>query len=234
MKKKYLAIAIAAFSFLTGTFKVQAQDTTLSFGKYLTKTPWLVFFGADFNQNDSKSRFPLVFNPLKSITPTKFAIEKDIYGFRHWKYSKGFSAQLSLTSTGLNPHTFAALDAHLKYDLNTLIGDTKWFDPYLLTGGGYTYSDKSGKDQFINFNLGGGANFWITKKVGINLQTLAKLPLFKSKIGGSNYYQHSVGLVFKIGGKCSGDEESTPKPCLYKRSKEAEDALIHLREHINK
>ncbi len=257
MKKQYLIIAITAFSFFARITNVQAQDTTMSFGKYLTQTSWLVTVGADFVDNSQDHNPFKIYNHGGSThggspafnTPAKFAIEKDIYGFRHWKHTKGFSIVLALTSTSLRPHNFAALDGYLKYDLNTLIGDTKFFDPFLLGGLGLNYMDyagnngpfangdkntyRQGKDVFITIDGGLGFNLWIFPNVAINLQSVAKWGKLAKSWEGTNYFQNSVGLVFKIG-RCNETKVEPVVACPYKRSKEAEDALIHLREHINK
>ena len=252
MKKKYLIIAIIAFSFFAGNTNVQAQvtkengvvnkylgqDTTMKFCTYLTKTSWVVGVGPDFIDNNNDRNPFHVNNKIGSPsfnTPARYSIEKDIYGFRHWKYTKGFSVLLVVTSTSIRPHNFTSEDLYLKYDLNTLIGDTKFFDPYALIGGGLSYMDYSGptKDNFGNFNAGLGFNLWIFKNVGINFQSVAKIAVLKSTFQGTNYFQDSFGLVFKIGGN-KEEEVKVPVVSTYKRSKEAEDALIHLREHINK
>lgn len=257
MKKQYLIIAITAFSFFARITNVQAQDTTMSFGKYLTQTSWLVTVGMDFVDNDEKR------NPFKIHnhggkfmgkspafnTPAKFSIEKDIYGFRHWKYTKGMSVILSISSTSLRPHNFLATDILLKYDLNTVIGDTKWFDPYVLAGVGTTYMDYEGStgpytdrdeknprqslDNFLNIDGGLGFNLWVFPNVAINFQNIAKWGKLAKAWEGTNYFQNTIGLVFKIG-RCNETKVEPVVACPYKRSKEAEDALIHLREHINK
>jgi len=98
------------------------------------------------------------------------------------------------------------------------------------------------RDRFGTLNSGIGCNFWINEVVGINLQADARWGKFierdirNLKTQGTNYTQYSVGLVFKIG-RCKKEEAKVeaPKPASnYKRSKEEEDALIHLREHLNK
>jgi OmpA-OmpF porin, OOP family len=263
MKKKYLIIAITACSFFAGVSNsVQAQDTTLSFGKYLTQTQWLVTTGMDFVDNNQDN------NPFKIHnrggnsygtrgrsggspafnTPAKFAVEKDLYGFRHTKALKGISAIFAISSTSLRPHNFLSVDLYLKYDLNTLIGDTKFFDPYLMVGAGHTYMDyrdgngprpnglttggRHGKDNFLNINAGLGFNLWIFPNVAINFQNVGKFHIPVKKWEGTNYFQNTIGLVFKIG-RCTAIAPAVVEPAC-KRTKEAEDALIHLREHISK
>ena len=78
MKKKYLTIALTAFSFIAGITNVQAQDTTLSFGSYLVKTPWQVGFGASSNVDDGKKN-PFNFKIRQFSSPFKMTIEKDIF-----------------------------------------------------------------------------------------------------------------------------------------------------------
>ena len=255
MKKQYLIIAITAFSFFARITNVQAQDTTMSFGKYLTQTSWLVGIGVDFVDNSQDHNPFKIYNHGGATrggspafnTPYKFSIEKDIYGFRHWKYTKGLSLVAAIAGTSLRPHNFESLDGYLKYDLNTLIGDTKFFYPYVLGGAGITYMDYTGhtgpianraktgyrqtKDVFLTINGGLGFNLWIFPNVAINFQTVGKFRTIKA-FEGTNYFQNSIGLIFKIG-RCTAKEEPVVA-CPYKRSKEAEDALIHLREHINK
>lgn len=235
MKKKYLIVAIAALSFFANiSNSVQAQDSTLSFGKYLTKTPWIITVGVDFIDDDGEKN-PFDIKLFKVPTPFKAAIEKDIYSFRHWNFAKGLNWQLVLASTSLGYRTNTIVDLNLKYDL--LRKKTK-IDLYILLGGGFsnkypinpiTESKKGSiEDNFLTFNLGGGLNYWLFDNVGINLQTQGKLAI----IAGSDHYaEHSVGLVFRIGGKSNVEEV---KPYTHTRSKEAEDALIHLREHLNK
>lgn len=227
MKINRGTIALTAFIMILNVSKTIAQDTTKtqnkSFKTWLIKTPWIINYGADIiTDNQAK-----LINPLLKYTfyPAKFAAEKSL--------KKGWTIQFAFASTSLNPHNYACFDLNLKYDLNNLIGETKWFDPYGILGIGYTYRDhKKGSvlalaapndkaSNKVNFNAGLGANFWLFPNMGLNAQGLAKL-------GDDNYLQASLGLVLKIGNCQAPKCESTNK------SQEAEDALQHLRGIINK
>jgi len=227
--KKNVTIALTAFLMFAGTTSIFAQDTTAaapkekkSLATWLTKTPWQVGIGMNLiDDNDNTKSF----GSLRDITwsPFKFTLEKALV--------KGWDLQLAFSSTSYNPHNFLAIDVNGKYDLNNLIGETKWFDPYALVGLDYSYRDYTelkvnevkgvSSTNKIGFNAGLGANFWLFPNVGIQTQAVAKL-------GGNNYMAVSLGLVFKIGA-------STPAKCeVAPKTKEAEDALQHLRGIINK
>ncbi|MBL7474058.1 OmpA family protein [Robertkochia sediminum] len=92
--------------------------------------------------------------------------------------------------------TYVALDGKISYDLNKIFGQTGWFDPYLMTGAGYTWI---GAADRATFNAGGGFNIWFTPTIGFNLNSMAKWGLFTDK--GTNHLQHSLGLIFKLGKK---------------------------------
>lgn len=240
MKKKYLIVAITALSFFAGiSNNLQAQDSTgLSFGEYLTKTPWIINVGIDVIDDDG-DRNPFAIKLFKSPTPFKVAIEKDVYAFKHWNFSKGLNWQFVIASTSLGYRTNTMVDLNLKYDL---LRKKSNIDLYVLLGGGFTNKypistvtkSKEGsiEDNFLNMNLGGGLNYWVFDNVGINLQTQGKLALIA---GDDHYVEYSAGLVFRIGGAAPiVEDEVKEEVSTYTRSKEAEDALIHLREHINK
>ncbi|THD66762.1 OmpA family protein [Robertkochia marina] len=90
--------------------------------------------------------------------------------------------------------TYVAVDGKLSYDLNKLVGQTGWFDPYLMTGAGYTWI---GAVDRATFNAGGGFNLWFTENFGFNLNSMGKWGLFTDR--GTNHVQHSLGLIFKFG-----------------------------------
>ena len=86
------------------------------------------------------------------------------------------------------------MDANVKYDLNTLVGETAWFDPYVFIGGGYVSADSEGEGML---NLGLGFNTWFTENIGLNFQSGVKKG-FNETV--ATHVQHSVGLVVKFGG----------------------------------
>ncbi|RZJ52351.1 MAG: OmpA family protein, partial [Flavobacterium sp.] len=94
--------------------------------------------------------------------------------------------------------TYYGVDGIIKFSMLHLIG-TKWFDPYLHVGGGYTWIDEQGNGTV---NGGVGVNFWFTENVALTLQSTYK-HTFEDQMEANvpRHLQHFAGLTFKFGGK---------------------------------
>ena len=91
--------------------------------------------------------------------------------------------------------SFLAIDAKVKYDLNNFLGQTGWFDPFVLLGGGYA---KIGDEETGKFAAGWGFNTWLNDNIGLSFQSDYNHDF---KQTGNDYFQHSVGIVIKFGGR---------------------------------
>lgn len=194
MKQLKLAV-IALFTVLTFS-NVSAQDSN---------NPWAVSFGANIVDVRLSSKFGDIakdyvgtsdWNILPSIT--RVTIEKYL--------NDGFTLQLDGSFNIVDvvnskdeklDLTHIAMGANVKYDLNMLFGDTtQWFDPYVLMGGSYVTLTDSDSEGMLN--IGWGFNTWINEGFGVNFQSVARRN-FASKV--PDHFQHSVGVVFRFGGK---------------------------------
>ncbi len=93
--------------------------------------------------------------------------------------------------------TYYGIDGVIKYSFMDMIG-SKWFDPSLHIGGGYTfYGDHSGG----TVNGGLGFTFWFTETVGFALQSTYKKSFTDERALLPSHLQHFAGLTFKFGGK---------------------------------
>lgn len=186
MKKSILIFVL----FLTATLNgINAQDAN---------NPWVIGFGTNAVHNPN-TREDLIktsdWNVIPSIS--KLSIARYI--------EDGFTFEVAGTLNEITKNngldiaalSFAAVDGHFKYDINNLVGNTKWFDPYVFMGGGYTWVDWKGAGTF---NAGAGFNLWFTENIGFNIQTAGK-HAFNNFILDENHWQHSAGLVIKFGGK---------------------------------
>ena len=190
---KTLKIAVIALFTLVLTSNVNAQDAN---------NPWVIGFGTnalDFgNGGDFSNRIDDLieikdWNAIPSVS--RISVEKYL--------EKGFSLQLAgslnkietLVSDGDSDYLYYAIDAIVKYDLNTLVGETAWFDPYVFIGGGYTSADYEAEGML---NVGFGFNTWFNENIGLNFQSAGKKGVSPSNVNA--HMQHSVGLVIKFGG----------------------------------
>jgi len=189
---KRIKIAVIALFILSISGKVNAQDDN---------NPWVIGFGlnsVDYNNFDdfSDQIKDLVTTSDWNVLPSVSRVSADKY------LDKGFSLQLAgslnkietLRTKNDSDFIYIAIDANVKYDLNHLIGETAWFDPYVYLGGGYTSVDSSGEAML---NVGVGLNTWFSENIGLNFQTGTKKD-FSDK--AQTHYQTTLGLVFKFGG----------------------------------
>lgn len=88
---------------------------------------------------------------------------------------------------------YYAIDGKISYDLNKLIGETNWFDPYVHIGAGYSSIGNVGRSTA---NAGFGFNTWFSDKWGANFNTMGKWGI---KEGSTKQLQHSAGVVYQFG-----------------------------------
>ena len=191
---KRLKIAVIALFALVAVSNINAQDEN---------NPWVVGFGVnvvDFYLPDAS----ITDNALDYIGNDDWNILPSISRISGEKYlDKGFSLQLSgslnkieIIDSSLNDFDFLyySIDAIVKYDLNNLVGDTSWFDPYVYLGGGYVSVDGNGEGMV---NTGVGFNTWFNDNLGLNFQTGSKFGFADDVV---SHIQTSVGVVIKFGG----------------------------------
>ncbi len=92
-------------------------------------------------------------------------------------------------------HGFATVDGKVKWDLNSVIGETSFFDPYLEAGVGIAGCYRTEHVKAVYVNMGAGANFWVTDRLGLNLNTSYSHNFEES---GNDYFQHSLGLAYRF------------------------------------
>ncbi len=200
--KQIKKAVLAMFALLTLS-NVSAQDEN---------NPWAVGFGI---------------NTVDVRIPSKFGdYAKDYIGTGEWgdntlpsisrisveRYlNDGFTLQLAGSINKVKTFSseedidelYWAIDLIAKWDLNNLFGDTAWWDPYVYVGGGFVDFGTMEAGNFVEgsegtLNVGAGFNVWFNDNIGVNFQTGAKKE-FADKV--RDHFQHSLGLVFRFGGK---------------------------------
>ena len=194
---KHLKVAILALLLVTGFNNVNAQDEN---------NPWSVGFGinaVDFYptnpHTDWGGQWMSEFANAGDHWNTVAAVDRLTVG----RYiSDGFSFEVGgafnkidkIGDMEVSSLDFWAVDGIVKWDISS-VAPTGWWNPYLLVGGGYTWM---GDDDSAAFNAGVGMNFWFNEKVGLNLESKLR-QTFESNV--YSHFQHSLGIVLKMGGK---------------------------------
>ncbi len=89
---------------------------------------------------------------------------------------------------------YYGIDTRLSYDLNKLIGETAWFDPYVGAGLGYTDANNISRGTY---NAVVGFRTWFSDHWALDLNTSGKWAMGDS--GASNHIQHAAGVVYQFG-----------------------------------
>ncbi|MDO6736488.1 OmpA family protein [Wenyingzhuangia sp. 2_MG-2023] len=138
---------------------------------------------------------------------------------------KGFSLDLagSINKIDKGAHyepleekTYYSLDLGVRYDVNNLIGETGWFDPYVKFAAGTAWLDGN---ALAALSPGLGFNTWFNDKIGLNFETAYKSSAIFKNDGDSDlvyafdiknyHFQHSISLVYKFGAK-DADKDGVP------------------------
>jgi outer membrane protein OmpA-like peptidoglycan-associated protein len=189
---KRLKIAVIALFTLVMVSNVNAQDEN---------NPWTVGFGVNlvdfYDGNDIGGQIEDLFgNKDWNIIPSISRITVGRY------IKNGFSAQLAGSINkitheildGDSDDLYYSIGANLLYDVNNLVGETGWFDPFVYLGGSYVSVASEGD---IMPSVGFGFNTWFNDNIGLTFQHRSALSL------GDNvrsHYQSSLGLTIKFGG----------------------------------
>ncbi|MGZ0016860.1 OmpA family protein [Yeosuana sp. AK3] len=87
---------------------------------------------------------------------------------------------------------YYAIDSRLSYDLNKIIGQTAWFDPYIGAGIGYTHANDISRGTY---NAVLGFRAWFNDKIGLDVNSSGKWTMNPDL---TNHLQHAIGLVYRF------------------------------------
>lgn len=100
---------------------------------------------------------------------------------------------------------FYGVDAAITYSFKSLL-KSKWFDPTLNLGGGYTFF---GDASAGTVNAGWGLNFWFAKNVALTLGSTLKYSFDDTRLANVDvptHIFHQAGLKFQFGAKDRDDD----------------------------
>jgi len=193
---KHLKVALLALLLVTSFINVNAQDKN---------NPWAVSFGAnavDFyptnpqtgwggNWFNEFSNAEDHYNIIPAIS--KLTIGRYIDDGFSFEIAGTFNQISKMGDMDVDDLAFWGLDGVVKWSIAS-VANLRWWEPYLLVGGGYTWLEEYDTGAF---NAGIGMNFWFTERAGINIESKLR-QTFESEVHA--HFQHSIGFIFKMGG----------------------------------
>ncbi|MDW5289572.1 OmpA family protein [Formosa sp. PL04] len=87
---------------------------------------------------------------------------------------------------------YYSVDSRLSYDLNRLVGETGWFDPYLGAGVGFTHANKNTRGTY---NAVLGFRVWFSERFGMDVNATGKWGI---NYDFRNHKQYAIGAVYKF------------------------------------
>ncbi|WP_372756493.1 OmpA family protein [Mariniflexile sp.] len=211
-KKEFLLLCLVA-NILT----INAQTPELTKKDSTIVSTWM--FGIGFNavdDSDDSIRRLLDFEDGWNVVPFPSRISVGKYfksGFgleaiaAYNKYKKdkivdGFPL--------LEDKQYYSIDSRLSYDLNKLVGDTGWFDPYVGVGIGYTHSNDNDRGTY---NAVLGFRTWFSDRLGLDVNSSGKWTM---NTNFTNHLQHAIGVVYRFNYEKELNEEGKKKLELIK------------------
>lgn len=182
-------------SFAQEDLQITAKDS-------IVQSSWI--FGVGFNAvDDSGNVFDGIFNVGNEWNIVPFPSRVSIG--RYFKNGLGMEAigtynqykEGNIIDGVVNPVDidYYGIDARITYDLNKIIGQTGWFDPYVGIGAGYTDANNLGRGTY---NAVVGFRTWFSDRWGLDFNSSGKWAMSQGD-GATNHIQHAAGVVYQFG-----------------------------------
>lgn len=192
-----LILTVGVINFATGqeNLQITAKDS-------IVQSSWII--GLGYNAiDDSGNVFDGLFNVSDEWNllpyPSRISIG------RYFKNGLGIEAIGSFNKykegkiidglVNTEDRDYLGLDARLTYDLNKIIGQTGWFDPYVGIGLGYTDANDQPRGTY---NAVVGFRTWFSDKWGLDFNSTGKWSM-GNEANVTNHLQHAAGVVYQFG-----------------------------------
>ncbi|GAA4807870.1 OmpA family protein [Litoribaculum gwangyangense] len=203
---------------LANIYSLFAQTPVLTKNDSIVKSSWIIGLGYHFVDDSGD-----VFNNLLDFNsswnavpyPSRISIGKYFENGLGVEFIGAYSRYDSgnrIDKQNLSGvKDFFSADARLSYDLNEILGDTGWFDPYLGTGLGFTNANSKSR---VTANAVVGFRTWFSDKIGLDINASGKWSLSPN---ATNYKQYAAGIVYRFGSKKELTTEGQEKLSLIEK-----------------
>ena len=192
----FLALACT----LTTSIFSQEQELELTKKDSIVKSYWLVSLGTNF-VDDSGDEFGELFDFKEGWNAVPYPSRISVG--RYFKNGLGLEAigtynkykEGKIVDNQVNPEDvdYFGLDFRVSYDLNMILGETGFFDPYIGIGAGYTDANNQGRGTY---NAILGFRTWFSDHWGLDFNSTGKWTM--STENSTNHMQHAVGVAYRF------------------------------------
>ncbi|PWL37710.1 hypothetical protein DKG77_15545 [Flagellimonas aquimarina] len=197
MKASKPVIAVLALLF---SLVITAQEKPLTKKDSIVKSAWIVSIGTNF-VDDSGDEFGELFDfkegwnavPFPSRVSIGRYFENGIGLEAIGTYNKYKEGKIVDNAVNLEDVDYLGIDFRVSYDLNMILGDTGFFDPYIGIGAGYTDANNQGRGTY---NAVLGFRTWLSDHWGLDFSSTGKWTM--STDNSTNHVQHSAGLAYRF------------------------------------
>lgn len=219
---KYLLILLLA---LPLNF-VNAQELRLTAKDSIVSSAWMVGLGYNF-VDDSGDMFKELFEFKEQWNAVAFPSRLSIG--RYFKNGLGIEAigtynkykvgKLIDGSISSKESDYLGIDARLSYDLNKLIGETGFFDPYIGVGLGYTDANDQGRGTYNGVI---GFRTWFSDHIGLDFSSSGKWAMDND---ATNHLQHAVGALYRFDVEKGLSKKGLKKLALIEENQRVSDSI---------
>ncbi|MER3318221.1 MAG: OmpA family protein [Allomuricauda sp.] len=190
-------LAVIALTFSAMTF---AQDVELTKKDSIVQSYWLVSLGTNI-VDDSGDEFGELFDLSEGWNMVPYPSRISVG--RYFKNGLGLEAigsynrykEGKIVDNVVNPEDvdYWGLDFRVSYDLNMILGETGFFDPYIGIGAGYTDANNQGRGTY---NAIIGFRTWFSDHWGLDFNSTGKWAMDTEN--ASNHIQHALGVAYRF------------------------------------
>jgi len=225
LRPTIMVMALACFTF------GHAQDMELTKKDSIVQSYWMVSVGTNA-VDDSGDEFRELFDVRSAWNiapyPSRISIGryfKNGVGLEaigsHNRYREGKVVdELTLTED----IDYWGFDFRVSYDLNKILGNTGFFDPYIGIGAGYTDANNQGRGTY-NGVL--GFKTWFSDHWGLDFNTTGKWATDTENV--TNHIQHAVAVAYRFnvekGLSRKGQEKLALLQEMEKEQKRVQDSI---------
>ncbi len=213
-----------------------AQDVELTKKDSIVQSYWLVTLGTNI-VDDSGDEFGELFDLSDGWNMVPYPSRASVG--RYFKNGLGLEAigsynrykEGKIIDNVVNTEDidYWGLDFRVSYDLNMILGETGFFDPYIGIGAGYTDANNQGRGTY---NAVVGFRTWFSDHWGLDFNSTGKWAMDTEN--ATNHIQHALGVAYRFevekGLSRKGEEKLALLEELEKEQQRIQDSIAQAEE----